>query len=94
MNVAWKPQLWVDSIAGRLAGRKASEDLARAGMAAGRGTRGPPLVGVPVPSLDQLVASASPLYFGPFARTVVEAAESSAEAAEKQARAADTLALG
>mgnify|MGYP006963830068 CR=1 FL=1 len=40
------------------------------------------------------MASASPLYFGPFARTVVEAAESSAEAAEKQARAADTLALG
>lgn len=39
VNVAWKPQLWVDSIAGRLADRKASEDLARAGMAAGRGTR-------------------------------------------------------
>lgn len=40
------------------------------------------------------MASASPLYFGPFARTVAGAAESSAEAAEKQARAADTLALG
>lgn len=40
------------------------------------------------------MASASPLHFVPFARTVVEAAESSAEAVEKQARVADTLALG
>lgn len=63
-------------------------------MVVGRGTRIPLPEVVPETSLDQLVASASPLYFDPFARTVVEAVASSAEAGDKPARVVDTLALG
>ena len=91
-NVAWLLQLWVGSTAG--AGRKASVDSALAGMAVGMDMRRPRPVTVRASCLDQPEAFACLLYFCPSARTVVEAAEPSAEAGRTQARVEDTLVLG